>query len=303
MQPSAVEKYWDDEAKKNNIINRIWFAHPLIKERMNRLVSGSRSVDAFEWFVLHLRSQGIKFPIMHALSIGCGSGALERALSTYNFAEKITGFDISQTSVDVARKMAKDAGLPGLFYRKADLNKESLGAFKCSVIFAHMSVHHIENLELFFEGCSQALDDDGHLFMFEYIGPKRFQWSENQLKFVNRLLNALPDEIRKLPDGTLRQNSSMPLEKDMIADDPSESVRSNEIIPVMKQWFDIIGYRPLRGALLHVLMTDITGNMMKSDLHAGYVSLLAEMEDILTDAGMLDDHFAVIIAKPKRATP
>ena len=46
----------------------------------------------------------------------------------------------------------------------------------------------------------------------------------------------------------------------MIAADPSEAVRSAEIVPLLSQYFDILEVRELGGALPHLGLADIAQN-------------------------------------------
>ena len=69
---------------------------------------------------------------------------------------------------------------------------------------------------------------------------------------------------------------------------------------VLKDYFDIVEYRPWRGGLLHMLISDIVGNFIGDVVREGYVSVLATVEDILTETKVLSDDFAVVVAKPKR---
>jgi SAM-dependent methyltransferase len=83
--------------------------------------------------------------------------------------------------------------------------------------------------------------------------------------------------------------------------DPSESVRSSEILPVFEMFFEVLEYRPYRGALLQMLLADIVGNFIGGPQLEGYVSVIAEFEDILTESGMFSDDFDVIVGRPKQA--
>ena len=42
--------------------------------------------------------------------------------------------------------------------------------------------------------------------------------------------------------------------------DPSEAIRSEEIVPTLLRYFDILEFRPYGGAIQHMLLSGITGN-------------------------------------------
>ena len=77
---------------------------------------------------------------------------------------------------------------------------------------------------------------------------------------MNRFLDALPPRLRALPSGQPRPRQGRATVAAMIAADPSEAVRSSDILPVLRHHFDIIEERPLGGALLHLGLSEIAQN-------------------------------------------
>jgi 2-polyprenyl-3-methyl-5-hydroxy-6-metoxy-1,4-benzoquinol methylase len=298
---STSAAHWDEMAATHQIaIQRLWLSHPDIQRRMNRLVSGNPEVGPFPWFVQRLRELGVKLPVRHLISIGSGTGELERGLATLGVADRITAFDVSPEAVRIATEKAAAVKLSDIQYRCADLNTSSLGHMEADVAVANMSIHHVENLELLFSGLRTALSGFGGYLMFnEYIGPMRFQFGTVQLELLNRLSKSLPAILRSEPSGHVRSLVQKPLWADMVRIDPSEAVRSSEILDICKLHFDIVELRPWRGALLHFLLTDIVGNFVGNPVREGYVELLSEVEDILTESGMLQNDFAVVLARVK----
>jgi hypothetical protein len=70
----------------------------------------------------------------------------------------------------------------------------------------------------------------------DIIGPSRFQWTDAQLRIIN-------DELRRLPKGLRRLISNRRKVKErvrrksvheIVTADPSEAVRSSEILPLSK---------------------------------------------------------------------
>jgi hypothetical protein len=83
----------------------------------------------------------------------------------------------------------------------------------------------------------------------------------------------------------------------MNAADPSEAIRSAEIVPVLSRYFRILEFRGYGGSLLHELLFDITGNF--DERNPGSLEQLRrlfQVEDDLIASGRLKDDFAVIIA-------
>ena len=85
------------------------------------------------------------------------------------------------------------------------------------------------------------------------------------------------------------------------ATDPSEAIRSSEIVPQLAMYFDILEYRPYGGALLHMLLSGIAGNFDPNDpKDVALLEMLALLEETLETSGVIQPEFAVIVARPKR---
>jgi hypothetical protein len=86
--------------------------------------------------------------------------------------------------------------------------------------------------------------------------------------------------------------------------DPSEAVRSAEILPLMSQVFDLVEVKGCGGSLLHMLLEDIAGNFSTDDPAAmAHLESLFKLEDDLIQTGALQHDFAVIIARKKASAP
>ena len=84
----------------------------------------------------------------------------------------------------------------------------------------------------------------------------------------------------------------------MIAVDPSEAVRSAEIMPVLQTLFDVIEFRPLGGAILQFLLADIAGNF-QDEVGEQLLENFFRLEDTLMACGDLPSDFAYIVARPR----
>src|SRR5207249_7745947 len=177
------------------------------------------------------------------------------------------GLDLSDEAVRLASEKARAAGFDHLRYRVADLNKIKLNRETYDVIFGISSVHHVQNLEHLFRQVQQALKPGGYFFLDEFIGPSRFQWTDAQLRTMNDALRRLPKELRrrisdrkKFKDRVVRETVG-----EVTASDPSEAVRSSEILPLLAQYFELGQMRGYGGAILHQLLYDIAGNFCEEN--------------------------------------
>ncbi len=94
------------------------------------------------------------------------------------------------------------------------------------------------------------------------------------------------------------KETALPTERSVIAVDPSEAVRSAEIMPVLRTMFDVIEYRPLGGAILQFLLSDIAGNF-QDEAGAQLLEGFFRLEDALMACGDLPSDFAYIVARPR----
>ena len=274
-----------------------WMAHPMVRARVNRLASGDPAVDAYNRFAILLRERGMVVPIPRAVSLGCGFGALERGLASEGIIAEIDAYDIAPGAIEEARRLAADAGLGGLRYHVADLETIDFPRGELDVVFAHSSVHHVERLEQLFAKVAAMLKPGGIFHLNEFVGPTRFQWTDAQMIAVNRFLEALPERLRRMPSGRLRPLQARPTIDSMIASDPSESVRSSDIIPVLRQYFDIVDLRETGGALLHLGLGEIAQNFDSdsSEDRAILEDFFAEEDAAMRD-GVVGSDFAIITA-------
>ncbi|PYS11028.1 MAG: hypothetical protein DMG15_19100 [Acidobacteria bacterium] len=138
----------------------------------------------------------------------------------------------------------------------------------------------------------------------EFIGPSRFQWTDAQIQTMNEQLQQLPKHLRRLisDQSKFKERIVRKTVAYMAAADPSEAVRSLEIVPLLAQYFRILEVKGYGGAILHELLYDIAGNFCEE--HTGsldYLRRLFETEDQLTASQKIRDDFPVIIVRSREA--
>lgn len=296
----TVAEIWGEEAGRSRIGGvRHWTELRDVQDVINRRVSGDPAVDPYMHF-LRTRLAG-RLPVSRALTLGCGGGELERGLCQHGFAREHEGVDVAPLAIEKAVAAARAEGLGHLRYGVEDLNVLRLEPAAYDVVFGVHSIHHVEGLEHVFRQVAAALKPGGFLFMSEFVGPSRFQWTPLQLEVVDGLLRALPREYRiRTVDGRVKKKVRRPTVAEMIATDPSEAVRSAEILAVAASFFEILEVRPYGGTVLQLLLEDIAGRFARPG--TGGPELLAAICDFewaLIGAGQLESDFAVVVARAK----
>jgi SAM-dependent methyltransferase len=274
-----------------------WTEHPFVRaERLNRKVSGSTNHDCHQWFLETARELGYTFPVASALSLGCGFGDLERGYSQYDFAVAHEGIDIAEAAVAEAARLARAAGFGHITYRAADLNSAELPEASYDIVLAHQSVHHIEHLEHLAAQVHRTLKPGGLFMMNEYVGPNRLQMEPSQQAFADVLFSLLPDRyLMILPNGSVRRSIAPASADEVAAHDPSEAVRSEDIVPIMEGTFQLIARRDYGGNILQHGLDKIVANFRDGDpLDNEWLSWLFRSEDCLLAEGA-PSSFAVFV--------
>ncbi len=295
LLPTDAVAFWDRSARQTDTPPRSWLDYPFVEDEYIRpLVSGDRAIYFVEHFVrTHLNGT----PVERGLSLGCGSGDLERSLLELDAVRHLDAIDHSPRSIALARRAAQEANVADrIHYQVADVETLNLSDRRYSFVGCKMSLHHFENLEHILPQLAETLRPDGVLMLNEFVGPTRHQWTDDQLDRANQLLDQLPRSLRRqiAPDGFERHT-----EAEMIAMDPSESIRSAEIIPLLERWFEIIELKPYGGTLLQFLVPAVLPLL---DLEAAADRKLirswfeAEREEI--ESGRLASDYVYLVARP-----
>jgi SAM-dependent methyltransferase len=277
-----------------------WMAHPLVQKRINTRISGHPDCDAYRQLARVLASRGWLLPIPRAVSLGCGFGALERSLTSRGIVSKIKAYDFAEAAITEARRLARQHRLRNVTYHVADLEQLRLSLNSVDTVFAHQSIHHVEGLESLFSQIHRALKPGGIFHLHEFVGPSRFQWTDAQLALVNEYLSSLPPRLRRLPSGVPKPLVQRPTIEAMIAADPTEAVRSSEILVVLRSYFTIVDQHQIGGALLHLALGDIAQNFDPDEPEdTEHLRRLFALEDHMMDEGVIESDFVVVTAGRK----
>jgi SAM-dependent methyltransferase len=301
---ARVREVWGAQAGNWSGRGLHWLEHPAVQARIRSMTGGSEGRDRFQYFIHKYFPEGT--PVDRVLTLGCGDGGFERGLAQYNFARAHDAFDIAEGAIQKAVEAARAAGLTHVRYEVADLNRVALAPDRYDVVFGLSAIHHISALENLFTQVRASLTPGGFFLLDEFIGPSQFQWPDTQLEAANEVLRELPENLRRRLDrpAEIKTTVSRPTIEFMNAGDPSEAIRSAEIVPLLKDYFETLEFRGYGGSLLHLVMEGIAGNFTPGDpLATEWLARLSAMEDQMIREGRLAHDFAVIIArKPVEAT-
>ncbi|HEY7830581.1 MAG TPA: methyltransferase domain-containing protein [Solirubrobacteraceae bacterium] len=260
---------------------------PIVRAIINRRITGDPELGAETYFA---RRHGPAIVAPHALSLRASDAKLELALVEAGSCERLTGLDDDQGRVDFAGGRVPEPLRERVRFQLGAFEQwqppEPLGAIVCRSF-----LHRREDLEAVLDRFAALLEPGGLLFVEDFVGPARFQWTDTQLEAINRLLAQLPAELLtdlSATDGRRKRSVERPDLAARIAANPEEAVRSDEIVGLLDERFERVEICPYGGAVFHQLFTRIMGNFAgRPDL----VGVLMEVDALLTDSGVLNSDY------------
>jgi len=274
---------------------RSWWQSPVVVGEIQRRITGHADTPVETYF----RDRYCPRPLGRGQSLGAGEGQFERSMLELGVCEEILGIDISEARVERA-----NAAVPQPLRGRLSFECHNLETWRpdgqFDLVIARDVLHHIARLAALCEALGQILRPNSLLYVDEYVGPARFQWTDKQLEVIARLLDRLsPSLVADLvePARGSRRHAQRPDVEDMIAADPSESVRSNEIAGILCARFDLLERRAYGGAVFHQLFNRIMGNFAGQD---DLVRTLVEIDFLLCDEGVLETNYEWTVYRTRR---
>lgn len=275
---------WNDANFTQHLAHANWMANIAVQIHHNRRATGD---PAREWLGSWARRWFVRDDT-RVLVLGCGEGWLERSIAHWPFIANIHAVDFAAEAVERARELAP----PKITYDVVDLNRDELPADAYDIVIAHSVLHHVENLEHAYAQIERTMRAGATLIVNEYVGPNRFQFSDRVLEIMNTLSRCLGYPERRRPSV-----------EEMIANDPTEAVRAEELIAFTERQFDVVDRRDIGGTILQHLLYEIALDF-RWDVprERAIVEMLCEIEAMLIDAAAIPCDF-VLMAARKRGAP
>lgn len=274
-----VAAYWDGQVDQS--VRSFWQS-PVVMAQVNRRITGQEHVTPEEYLLeRHLAGGDAR-----VLSLGCGGAEYERRLLEIGAARHVLGVDIAAERLERAREATPPELRDRLELLAADLETwRPQGTF--DLIMAHDVLHHLQDIEGWLATFRDILTPGGLIYVHEFVGPSRFQWTDAQIAAVNALLDALDPRLRAdvvLGDGTPREPLRRPDVGAFIASDPSEAIRSDELPDLLAGHLEPVEVHAYGGAVFHQFFNRIMGNFAG---HDDLVRTVMEIDFVLTDRGVL----------------
>lgn len=297
---NAVSTLWESRAAEllNNEKPTSWTDSTLVQQMyIHPLISGRTNVGWLET----ISEKYFASPVGMALSLGCGGGGLERHAADLKIAGKFIAYDVSEGAITLAKNLAKQHRLRHLSYRAADLNTMVHPENTYDVVFASQSLHHIESLEFYLDQVTRTLKPNGLFIINEFVGPNQFQWTDLQVQYAQSLLETIPECYRQIIQGHgLKTTIARPTIEFMNLIDPTEAIRSAEIIPQIIDRFEVLEKIDFGGTVLQLVLADIVGNFSDTPADRALLQSLFDEEQRLLESGMLGSDFTLMVMRNKK---
>lgn len=275
-----ISQFWDEQNLESSVY---WTAHPAVREHVNRLITEARWL----WPLSALKVTWAYRTVPRGLSIGCGTGSLERHARMLGICDRIDAFDVSKESIREARRLAREERIGGIRYRVRDCDRITLPRSRYDMAFFHGSLHHIADPHRMLGEVRKSLKPHGLLYIDDYVGPSRDEWTDEHLVHARTFWDGLPEALRLQP-------VNPPLDWN----DPSEMIASSSILPAIAEHFEVLQEKPYWGNLLFPIFCAVRGSEIVKPENDSIVREMIDRETELVESGEVSQPlFTVIVAK------
>jgi ubiquinone/menaquinone biosynthesis C-methylase UbiE len=274
-----------------------WWDIPEVMDRWNMMISGDSKVDYCVSFLRRYCADGRE---MSALSLGSGTGYREIELAKSGRFKRIDAVEKVRARIVYSRERADQADFSDVInYIEADAASVALPDGSYDLVIAEQFLHHMSPLGPMLGRIRDFLKPTGFFIFNEFVGPSRFQWTDEQLDAVNGLLPRLPEKYRvRWKSGSVKRTVHRPGRLAVMLYDPTEAVESSMIVPLLGETFDVLETRGYGGTVLQLLFSDIAGNFLSGDPETKrLLALCFEREDELLRSGAIESDFRVGICR------
>ena len=257
----------------NMLIN--WYDLPQVEKYVQKNMTGDENLGYAQYVVdKYFRGR----TNIHMLSPGCGAGVKEIQFAKIPAFERIDGYDISPTRIEAATKKAVALNLANIRFSVGniyDLKVET----KYDIVLFDSCLHHFDNLGPLLEKVKTYLKKDGLLVIVEFTGPNRYQYTESHVRKCNQALELIPRSHRTFyRTSILKSRIWAPGYVRMYLSDPSEGIKSGEILPAIGERFHVLEEKKIGGDLLAPVLKGTVHHYLENEASNHILDALFEFE-------------------------
>ncbi|MEQ8861712.1 MAG: class I SAM-dependent methyltransferase [Pseudomonadales bacterium] len=290
-------KHWSGISQARAASSTVnWWQSKAIVAHINARICGEPLAGLTAGFHRRIRQMTDGQSLPRAISVGCGAANKEMALVRAGLADHFDLYEIAQDRIAQAQAQAEKFGIAGNI-RFLDEDPVAHPQEDCyDLVHWDNALHHMLDVEAAVDWSHRVLKPGGIFAMYDFVGPNRFQWTDRNLDYIEKVRNALPLSLMaatETPGARLRARIERPDPERLMAVDPTEAADSQRIPDAILKHFPHAEIVPTGGAIYHVGLKDILARFTDED--AGWMDFVLMVDQLLADLG--ETHYAVAIVR------
>ena len=209
----------------------------------------------------------LAFPLQHAVSIGAGTASKELSLAMAGYVSHWDCFDLSNARIEAGRRKAEEKGFgENMRFRQEDAFQAACPEY--DMVFWSQSLHHMFDIGEAIDWSIAHLKSGGVFVMDEFVGPNRFQWTDEMLRAAKAARDRLEEwhlVIPEAPEKRFPRVMPRPSPDAVAKADPTESACSEEILGQVQARLPGADIVQLGGVIYHVALSGILTNFTEED--------------------------------------
>ena len=308
-----INQHWSNQNQNSQKLR--WWQSPTIKKCINKRICDleeEKSEDRENFIVqsagsnLYLKTllkQQDKV-LKHGVSVGFGTGDKEFTLIEEGLVEKFTLFELADERIRLAEKKAKNLGIDNRIKIIRGNCFEYTFDEKIDFVHWNNSLHHMFNVDEAIKWSYDILEDYGIFYLDDYVGPNRFQFSDEAIKICNNIRSIFPDSYLKNPfNPDILCETVHPFDPNEINNiDPSEAADSENILSALIKYFPNAKIIPTGGTIYTTALMDIINNFNEEDIKDKFIlELLMFIDELIVKYKIVETQyvFAIAVKLPK----
>lgn len=258
-----VGSHWNQRVTVDRPVR--WMNHPWVIDKVNQLVGNINSPVWGAGLLERLKTNyPDRLPFERGISVACGNGLIELDLVKSGIVKSFDCYDFAEERLEHGRKRARAEGLEhAVKYYKRDAFRDVAGNGEYDFVHWRNAIHHMLDTRQAIEWSSACLAPGGILYLDDYVGANRFQYSDTEIACFNALRGSLPLRYFKRGENKAKpkyRRLKRAIPREVIAVDPSEAADSANIIPSLMAVFPKADVVKVSGGVFQAGLHDIMGN-------------------------------------------
>jgi SAM-dependent methyltransferase len=260
-------RYWNERLSTKTPERIRWWDDETTRRHINRIVCGDPADGLHAGF--HARVSTMLTKPGWAVSVGCGTGTKEFGLLLTGAVAHFDLYEISEVAAERGTSYANERGLAGRFkFHIGDAFKADIAPASYDLVYWNNALHHMLDATAAVAWSFSILKPGGLFAMDDFVGPSRFQWTDDNLRWASQIRKNLPDRLLRNPwleTGLVETDVPRPTPEEVTSIDPSEAADSSRILSAIEHHFRAPEIIPTGGAIYHTGLNDIFCNFVTDE--------------------------------------